>query len=70
MSEVGQYYINEHDELGVITDYAGSDKIAVVAWYRRNDKGKRVFKNQELRYLPYLIPITKEVADIMIGSIE
>lgn len=64
MSKLGQYYINEHDELGVLTEYPEGD-VAVVAWYRKDRDGKRIFKNKELRYLPYLTPIEKEVADII-----
>jgi hypothetical protein len=66
MSKLGQYYINEYDELGMLTNYEGGD-VALVSWHSRNNKGKFVFKNEELRYLPYLTPIDKVVADIMIG---
>lgn len=66
MSQLGQYYINEFDELGVLVGYEGGD-VAEVAWHRRNDRNKMVFKNKELRYLPYLTPIDKVVADIMLG---
>lgn len=65
MSKLGQYYINEHDELGVIADYPDGD-VAIVAWHRKSG-GKMVFKQKELRYLPYLTPIDKAVADIMLG---
>lgn len=65
MSEIGQYYINQDNELGVLTDYAGGD-VALVAWHRPEGK-KYIFKNEELRYLPYLTPIEKVVADIMLG---
>lgn len=66
MSQLGQYYINEYDELGVLTGYEGGD-VALIAWHRRNETGKMVFKGKELRYLPYLTPIEKVVADIMLG---
>lgn len=67
MSQLGQYYINEHDELGMLTDYPDGD-VAVVSWYGRSDKGEMVFKGAELRYLPYLTPIEDVVADIMLGG--
>ena len=65
MSQLGQYYINDREELGVLTDYEGGD-VAIVAWHRKVGK-KYVFKDKELRYLPYLTPIEKVVADIMLG---
>ena len=68
MSQLGQYYINEHDELGMLTDYPDGD-VAVVSWYRRSDKGEFGYlSGAELRYLPYLTPIEDVVADIMLGG--
>lgn len=59
MSKLGQYYLNEYEELGVLTDYAGGD-VALIHWFKRDNRG-----NKELRYLPYLTPIDKSVADII-----
>jgi hypothetical protein len=66
MSQLGQHYINEHDELGILVDYEGDD-VAEVSWFRKDRDGKTKLSRKELRYLPYLTPIDKAVADIMLG---
>lgn len=66
MSQIGQYYINEHDELGVLVGYEGGD-VSEVSWFRRDRYGNTELTRKELRYLPYLTPIDKAVADIMLG---
>lgn len=68
MSKLGQHYINEHDELGIITDYPDGD-VAVVSWFRK-DARYGVHRHTELRYLPNLTPIESAVADIMLEGWE
>lgn len=67
MSQIGQHYINEHGELGVLVGYEGGD-VSEIMWYRGDTEVKTLHK--ELRYLPYLTPIDKAVADIMLSLNE
>ena len=62
-----EYYINEHDELGVRLTY-DDDEVATIQWRRKDMFGKEwIFRHKEIRYLPYLTPIDKAVAEIMLS---